>query len=48
MKTITFTFENEIHDYGKRTEAKVKKVADLTLDDNTEFSCIVRFLEQRK
>lgn len=48
MKTITFTFTNEIHDYGKRTETKVKKVADLTIDDGTEFSSIVRFLDDVK
>lgn len=48
MKTITFTFTNEIHDYGKRTETKVKKVADLTIDDSTEFSSIVRFLDDVK
>ena len=48
MKTITFTFTNEITDYGKRTEYKVKKVADLTIDDSMEFSSMVRFLDDVK
>lgn len=48
MKTITFTFTNEVNDYGKRTEYKVKKVADLTIDDRMEFSSMVGFLEDVK
>lgn len=48
MKTITFTFTNEVNDYGKRTEYKVKKVADLTIDDRTEFSSMVGFLKDVK
>lgn len=48
MKTINFTFENEIYDYGKRTETKVKKNATLTLDDSTEFSSIIGFLDDVK
>ena len=48
MKTITFTFTNEVNDYGKRTEYKVKKVADLTIDDRMEFSSMVGFLKDVK
>lgn len=48
MKTITINFINEIHDYTKRTETKIKKVADLKIDDTTEFGSIIEFLDDVK
>ena len=48
MKTIDFTFTNEINDYSKKTVTNVRKTASLRLDDNTEFSSIIEFLDDVK